>query len=288
MSPIVTFPAAGVPLRAGIGSLRPFAAVIERELLKLVRQRARLAAQMVRPLIWLLVIGAGIGALMGRQGIVAYAAFLVPGVIGMTLLFAAMLGALSTVYDKETGVMRLLVIAPIAHAWLIVAKALAAAVAALAQGILLLALLAALGYAGGGIAIGTLAAGMIATALVCAALGMLVATFSRTLENYAVMMNLVIFPVYFVSGSLYPVDVLPDYLRVLALANPFTYGVDILKHAFPAPAGTGFGRAEFSLPVDFAVCAVFTTAALAIACARFARGAACERLVHPRGAGRDR
>src|SRR6267154_842653 len=81
---------------------RPIYAVVERELLKMVRQRGRLLAQMVRPMIWLFVIGAGFGAVMGRQGIADYQRFLVPGVLGMTMLFGAMLGALSTVYDKES------------------------------------------------------------------------------------------------------------------------------------------------------------------------------------------
>jgi len=128
--------------------VRPVYAVLERELLRLVRQRTRLAAAMVRPLIWLFVIGGGFAALVGAD----YKQFLVPGVLGMTMLFGAMLAALGTVYDKESGVMRMMLVAPLPRAWMVIAKLLAAAAAALVQAMLLLVLLALLGYAGRGTA----------------------------------------------------------------------------------------------------------------------------------------
>src|SRR4249919_2874084 len=117
---------------------RPMIAVLEREALKLLRQRGRLLSAMVRPLLWLLVIGAGFKA----------QTFLVPGVLGMTMLFGAMLAALGTVYDKESGVMRMMLVAPLPRAWMVAAKLIAAAVAAAVQALLLLVLLALLGYAG--------------------------------------------------------------------------------------------------------------------------------------------
>jgi len=261
--------------------VRPLYAVVERELRKLARQRGRLLAQMLRPLVWLFIIGGGFGALMARHGVMDYQTYLVPGVLGMTILFGAMLGALSTVYDKESSVMRVLVIAPVSHVWIVVAKTLAAAIGALVQGLLLVIVLYALGYIGADTRVLLLGAGMVATAFTCAALGMVVATSSRTLENYAVMMNVVIFPVYFISGSLYPIELLPDYLKVAAMANPFSYGVDIVKHAlFAAPQA--FGRPEFTLATDFAAVVGFTIIALTVACVRFSAGTACEALVHPR------
>ena len=193
-----------------IAATRPIFAVLEREVIKLLRQRWRLLSSMVRPMLWLLVIGAGFAAMQGRSGVGDYQAFLVPGVLGMTLLFGAMLAALSTVYDKESGVMRMLVIAPIEHYWIAVAKALGAMLSALIQGLMLFVLLAALGYVSSQLSIVPLVLGLLGTALVCASLGILVAAWSRTLDNYASMMNLVIFPVFFLSGSLYPVQQLPE------------------------------------------------------------------------------
>jgi hypothetical protein len=93
--------------------LRPFYAVVEREMLRMMRQRTRLVAAMVRALIWLLVIGGGFNAAMSTARGVPYQDFLVPGVLGMTTLFGAMLAALTTVYDKESGVMRMMIVAPL-------------------------------------------------------------------------------------------------------------------------------------------------------------------------------
>jgi ABC-2 type transport system permease protein len=259
--------------------VRPVIAVLEREVLKLVRQRGRLLSSMVRPLLWLLVIGAGLGAIHGKLGDSSYQAFLVPGVLGMTLLFGGMLAALSTVYDKESGVMRMLVIAPIEHYWIVLAKALGATFSALLQALILLVLLALLGYLSPQLSIPLLLAGLFGTALTCASLGMLIAAWSRTLDNYATMMNLVIFPVFFLSGSLYPVQQLPEVLRIVATLNPYTHGVDLLRHAAVAGSSVSFGP-DFDLGLDLAVLAGFSVVALAVAAARFSRDAANEPLVH--------
>jgi ABC-2 type transport system permease protein len=258
---------------------RPIVAVLEREVLKLMRQQGRLLSSMVRPVLWLLVIGAGFEALQGTSGKPGYQTFLVPGVLGMTLLFGAMLAALSTVYDKESGVMRMLVIAPIEHYWIVLAKALGATLSALVQALMLLVLLALLGYLSRQVSISLLAIGLLGTALASASLGMLVAAWSRTLDNYATMMNLVIFPVFFLSGSLYPVQELPVVLRLVATVNPYTYGVDLLKHAGVAGPAVA-AAADFAVDLDLAVLVAFSAAALAVAGVRFSRETANEPLLH--------
>ncbi|HKZ73003.1 MAG TPA: ABC transporter permease [Steroidobacteraceae bacterium] len=265
--------------------VRPVAAVLEREVLKLFRQRGRLLAAMVRPLLWLLVIGAGFAAIQERQGAADYQSFLVPGVLGMTLLFGAMLAALSTVYDKESGVLRMLVIAPIRHFWIVLAKALGATLAATLQALMLLALLALLGYVSREVSIPLLAVGIVSTAFACASLGMLIAASARGIENFATLMNFVIFPVFFLSGSLYPVQQLPAPLQMVASLNPYTYGVDLLKHARVAGPAVAFSP-DFSVGVDLAVLIAFSAAALAVASLRFSRDAAHEPLV--RGLARSR
>lgn len=259
--------------------LRPVYAVAEREVLKLVRQRSRLLSAMVRPMIWLFVIGAGFDAMLGQAGGVSYQYFLVPGVLGMSMLFGAMLAALATVYDKESGVMRMLVIAPFEHYWIVLAKIIGAAIAAIIQALLLLALLWVLGFLKDGISAPLLILALVSTSLACAGVGMLIAAWTPTLENYAVIMNLVIFPMFFLSGALYPVQHLPDVLRWIAGINPYTYGVDLLKHATLTQAPAGFGT-DFTVATDVAVLVAFTIAATIVACWRFSRDTAYEPLVH--------
>ena len=108
---------------------------------------------------------------------------------------------------------------------------------------------------------------------------MLVAAWSRTLDNYATMMNLVIFPVFFLSGSLYPVQELPAVLRLVATVNPYTYGVDLLKHAGVAGPAVA-AAADFAVGLDLAVLVGFSAAALAVAGVRFSRETANEPLLH--------
>ena len=265
---------------------RPVYAVLEREVVRMFRQRTRLVSAMVRPLIWLFVIGAGFGAMLGQASGVGYRQFLVPGVLGMTMLFGAMLAALTVVYDKESGVMRMLIAAPMARSWIIAAKMLAAALAAMVQASLLLFLLLILGYLGAQARLGLLAFGLVATSLACAGIGMLAASFTRTLDNFAAVMNFVIFPVFFLSGSLYPVDRLPPLLRAVSLANPYTYGVDLLKHATLGMLPSGMG-ADISLWCDVSVLTSFTCAALLVSSWRFSRESAYEPMTRAVAGKRD-
>ena len=253
--------------RSRPGLLRPVYAVVERDLVKLWRQKGRLLSALVRPLIWLFVIGAGFEATVGGAA-GSYRSFLVPGVMGMAILFGALLGALSTVYEKESGVMRMLVIAPFAHRWIVFAKMQAAAVSAVFQALLLLIILAVLGDLSWQTDWALLALGILATAYACAGIGMLVAAFSKTLDNFAAIMNFVIFPVFFLSGSLYPVGNLPGVLGIAAHLNPYTYGVDLLKHALPQSSGHA---ADFDWVQDVAVLAGFAVSAFVVSAWRFSR-----------------
>jgi ABC-2 type transport system permease protein len=251
--------------------VQAIAAVAMRDVRKLFRQRGRLLASMIRPLLWLVVIGGGFAASEPAARGAGYQSFLVPGVLGMTVLFGAALAALATVYDKESGVMRMLIIAPLEPAWIVAAKAAGAAVVALIQAVLLLIVLAPFGYFGA-VSWPWLAVGLAATALACGCLGMLVAAWTTNLDNYAGMMNFFIFPVFFLSGSLYPVERLPAALKFAAAANPYTHGVDLLRHA------THTGPA-FSRSTDLAVIMLFSVAAIAVAGARFSAAGVFESRV---------
>lgn len=255
--------------------LRPFYAVVERELVRMIRQRTRLVAAMVRPLIWLLVIGGGFNSVVGRAQGLNYQDFLIPGVLGMTTLFGAMLAALTTVYDKESGVMRMMIVAPLPHAWIVLAKMVSAALAAIVQALMLIALLLLLGHLRNGTDWALLAAAIGAASFACAGIGMVTATFSRTLDNFAATMNFVIFPVFFLSGSLYPVQSLPLVLKRAATINPYTYGVDFLKHAILSGSAT----ADFGAVLDISVLAGFSIVALAVASWRFSQESAYEPMI---------
>lgn len=260
-------------------SWRPLKALIGREMAKLFRQRGRLLSAMVRPLIWLLIIGSGVGTMLGEGDGSHYTTFLAPGIIAMTLLFGALMASLTLVYDKEFGIMRMLMIAPFPHYQIVLGKLIAATLAGLVQGALLIAMLLLLGYLEISTALLAALIPMVLTALACAALGVLIAVFAKALDNFAVIMNFVIFPVFFLSGALYPIDPLPPLLQAIATANPFSYGVDLLKHALQKNAPPPF-RPDFTLLMDIAVLTIFTLVATGIACLRFSLESVHEPLTH--------
>ncbi len=257
--------------------IRALRAIIMRELVRMFRQRGRLISAMVRPLIWLLVIGTGYQSLVADSAGEDYHQFLVPGLLAMVLLFGAMLAALSLVYDKESGVMRMLLMAPFPHYWIVLARTISAAIAGLVQTLLLLLILLPAGYIPHLPDIPLLITGLLLGAFTCASLGMIIAVFSRTLDNFAVIMNFVIFPVFFLSGALYPLQRLPQEFIWLAQANPFSYAVDLLKHALLGHQ-QGFMAADLSVGTDIVVMLVFNFLALGIATLRFSRTPLIESL----------
>ena len=256
-------------------------AVVGRELQKVFRQRARLISSMVRPMIWLLVIGSGVGSMLQGEASENYLSFLVPGIVAMTLLFAALLSALTLVYDKEFGVMRMMLIAPIAHYWIVLSKLIAATITAMVQAILLLILLVIIGLIEWQHALMLLIPAF-ATAVCCAAIGGLIAAWSKTLDNFAVIMNFFIFPVFFLSGALYPVSQLPEFLKYIVLINPFSYGVDLMKHVVPG------SQTDFSVMTDVLVLLTFSVLAILLACWRFSKESVHEPLFHRVTGGKGR
>lgn len=250
---------------------RAIKAIVGREMHKLFQQRARLISAMVRPMIWLLVIGSGVGSMLPESSQSGYLNFLVPGILAMTLLFAALLSALTLVYDKEFGVMRMMMIAPIPHYLIVISKLIAAILTAMVQASLLLLLLLVLGFISVKVALFLLLPAML-TALCCAAIGGLIAVYSKSIDNFAVIMNFFIFPVFFLSGALYPVQQLPSYLHYIVVINPFSYGVDLLKHAVPNV------ETDFSVLTDVMVLIGFSAVAIVLACWQFSKGSVHEPL----------
>ncbi len=236
----------------------PLLAIVIREFKRFTRQRGRLLSTVARPLLWLFVIGAGFGGIVALPAGRSYQEFLFPGVIGMVMLFSAVLAALSTVYDRELGVMRMLLIAPVTRLMVVLGKLISSAALAAAQGLALLLLLPVLGIPVRLPGLSLTFLGVLMTSLALAGLGMLLASRIRSLENFAAVMNFVVFPIFFLSGALYPVERLPHVLQAAARVNPLTYGIDLLKHGIFGAGGALGG--ELAVGLDVAILA--TTAVL--------------------------
>lgn len=224
-------------------ALQALRAIVLRELIKFTQHKGRLVSALVRPVLWLAVFAAGFRNVFGvaivppYETYIAYDVYIAPGLIGMVLLFNGMQSSLAMVYDREMGLMRLLLTAPLPRWWLLLAKLLATALLSLVQALAFVAVAALLGTTLPMQAASTLhtLAATLAAALMLAALGLLLSVHVKQLENFAGTMNFVIFPMYFLSTALYPLWKLEEsgatWVWRLAQVNPFTHAVEWIRFA---------------------------------------------------------
>ena len=188
-------------------------------------------ASFARPLFWLFVVGPGFGRFIAHpDGGPSYQQFLFPGVLGIVVLFGSILSALSTVSDRELGSVRAMLIAPIPRSTIVLGKVWGGTMLAALQGILLLLMAPLISLRLDATQVVLLAGSLVLTSFTISSLGMVLAARIESLENFSAIMNFVIFPMFFLSGGLYPVKVLPEPLRLLVFVNPLTYGIDLFKH----------------------------------------------------------
>ena len=237
----VTLPA--VTRRRGLllHVLPALTAIVGREVSKFLRQPGRLISSVVRPALWLIVFASGFQNVFGVSIIppyetyVEYKVYLTPGLVGMVLLFNGMLSSLAMVYDREMGMMRLLLTAPLSRGVLLFGKLLAGAFLSVLQAIVFLLVAMLIGV---DITFANLLLSLpviVLAALMLAALGLVLSVHVKQLENFAGTMNFVIFPMFFISSALYPLWKLQEsgatWIWQVARFNPFTYAVEAIRFA---------------------------------------------------------
>jgi ABC-2 type transport system permease protein len=216
-------------------------AVASREVGKFVRQGGRLAAALVRPLLWLVVFAAGFQSVFGVSIIppyetyIPYQLYIVPGLLGMVLLFNGMQSSLAMVYDREMGVMRLLLTAPLPRWYLLFAKLAAGTFLSVLQAYVFLAIATLVGVDIPPLGWLRVLPVLVLAGMMLGALGLLLSVHVRQLENFAGTMNFVIFPMFFLSSALYPLWKLEEsgavWIHWISLWNPFTHAVESVRFA---------------------------------------------------------
>ncbi|QUJ76758.1 ABC transporter permease [Sulfitobacter albidus] len=215
-------------------------AIVAREALRFIHQRERFIAALVRPLVWLLVFAAGFRAALGvsiippYQTYITYETYIVPGLCGMILLFNGMQSSLSLVYDREMGSMKLLLTSPLPRWWLLFAKLAGSTAISILQVYAFLAIAYAFGVRAPALGYVTLLPALVVTGLMLGALGLVLSSFIKQLENFAGVMNFVIFPMFFLSSALYPLWKMAEsseLLYTICALNPFTHGVELIRFA---------------------------------------------------------
>ncbi len=222
------------------GALIALRAILIREALRFVRQRSRFIAALVRPLVWLIVFAAGFRAALGLsitppyQTYITYEIYIVPGLCGMIMLFNGMQSSLSLVYDREMGSMRLLLTSPLPRWWLLFCRLLASTTISILQVYTFLVVAAIYGIDMPWYGYLCVLPALIIAGLMLGALGLALSSAIKQLENFAGVMNFVIFPMFFLSSALYPLWKMAEssaLLRDICALNPFTHAVELIRFA---------------------------------------------------------
>jgi ABC-2 type transport system permease protein len=210
---------------------RTVAMVWQRELLRFVRARIRIATNFVQPVLFLLVLGSGLGPLVGATGGIDFKQFVFPGVVAMGVVTTAMFSAVSILWDREFGFLREMLVAPVTRTALVLGKAAGGATVATVQGSVML-LLAPVVHVRltVGVVLGVLGSSLL-MAFAMTAFGTFVASRMQKLESFAVVMQFFMLPMLFLSGALFPLGDLPGWLVALTRLDPLTYAVDPLRRA---------------------------------------------------------
>ena len=222
-----------------------------RELLRFVRERSALYATIARPTLWLIVLGSGMQNAFRAETGVGYAAYLLPGVVAMTILFGGLFSGVSTVWDREFGFLKEVLVAPVSRFEIVLGKLLAGTLVTTMQALITLLFAPLVGVSLGVSQLAAMTALVMLASAGVVALALTIAARLTSFEGFSNFANLLALPLFFLSGSMYPVQDAPPWLAPLVRLNPITYAVDALRMV-------ALGRGQFSLAEDVAVVAAFT------------------------------
>jgi ABC-2 type transport system permease protein len=239
-----------------------------REVARFVRQPSRIVGAFAPPLLAWLLLGAGFGSsfrVPGAEG-TSYVAWFFPGTVVLVVLFAAIFSTISVIEDRREGFLQAVVVSPVSPFAVAAGKIAGGTLLALAQGGALLLLAPLLGYAPSAAALAPALLVLAFVALALTGLGLAIAWMLDSTQGFHAIMNLFLIPMWFLSGSFFPAEGAPPWLRAAMAVNPLTYGVAALRRALD-PAAAGLPSATLSLAVTLA----FALGAALVATAVIAR-----------------
>jgi len=218
-----------------------------RQVKKFFRVPARIFGSLGQPLLYLVALGLGLGSAVGSVGDTSYISYLVPGIMGLTVLFASMFSGIELITDRRFGFLRETLVAPVRRIWVYLGMAAGGATIATLQGMLVffLGLLFGFSPASWWVALAAIPV-MFLIALLFTMVALMMATKIRDFQSFPIIINFVIFPLFFLSGAIFPLEGIPKGLEVVTQLNPLTYGIDLLREVV---VGAGF----YSIGLGFAV-----------------------------------
>jgi ABC-2 type transport system permease protein len=207
-----------------------------RELKRYVRSRAQIVASLGQPMLYLLVLGFGLGPVFRRAGSGDYLQFIAPGVIGMSVLFSSVFSGLGLLWDRQFGFLKETLVAPVPRIQIMIGRTMGGATVAVIQGTLVTIICLIAGFRPAHFTTIPMALGfMILIALLFAALGVAIGSTLQDMQGFQLIMNFLVLPIYFLSGAMFPLNDAHNVLRYITRADPLSYGIDGLRNVFGSP-----------------------------------------------------
>jgi ABC-2 type transport system permease protein len=236
-----------------------------REVKKYSRSRVQIIASLGQPLLYLLVLGFGLGPVYQKAGGGSYLQFMAPGIIGMAVLFTSVFSGIALLWDRQFGFLKETLVAPVPRINVMIGRTLGGATVAMLQGTLIMVVCLIAGFRPVsliGIPLGF--AFMALIAVVFAALGTSIGSSLQDMQGFQLIMNFLVLPIFFLSGALFPLNNLPKALSFVTKLDPLSYGVDGLRAAL-------IGSAHFGALVDAAVLSIVAMGLLCLGAWRFSK-----------------
>jgi ABC-2 type transport system permease protein len=218
-------------------------AIVVLDLKRFWVDRARLIAGLIQPLLYLFVLGAGIGA-SSKMGGGDYRRFIFPGTVGLSLLFSATFAAITIVFDRQIGFFKAVLVAPVPRPAIAMGKIIAGAIQSFAQGLILLPFAPLAGVPLDLLQVLEMMAAMALASLTFSTIGVAFACRFTSTTVFPIVSNAVLLPMFFLSGSLYPLKLAPGWMQVAAHFDPVAYAVDLMR-------GAVLGSFFFPIPLSF-------------------------------------
>jgi ABC-2 type transport system permease protein len=236
-----------------------------REVKRYLRSRAQIIASLGQPLLYLLVLGFGLGPVFEKSGQGSYLQFVAPGVIGMGILFTSIFSGIGLLWDRQFGFLKETLVAPVPRLYIMIGRTLGGATIAMLQGTLLLIVCLLAGFRPHQAALLPVALLFMAMiAIVFAALGTAIGSTLRDMQGFQLIMNFLVMPIFFLSGALFPLTNLPAALAAATRLDPLSYGIDGLRGAF-------IGLSHFGMALDLSVLAVVAAGFMVLGAYSFSR-----------------
>jgi ABC-2 type transport system permease protein len=245
-----------------------------RDILRFWRDRTRVLTSMAMPILYLVIFGTGIGSFLGRGGDFDYIAFIYPGIICMVVVLGSIMSGITVVFDREFGFLKEVLVAPISRTAVALGKAMGGATIASAQGLIMLVFIPFVDVEMSVASFFMLVGLMMVLALSLTSMGLFIASRIRSMEAFQAVMQLLMFPLIFISPVMFPVVTLPGWLATMVKLNPVSYGVDAMRQALmgveaSAPFGIYLFGYRMTIALDVAVVATFGIIMLLLAIRSF-------------------